>query len=74
MKVLAQVEDYRFIEAGVIELNGRPDYRLQMQDFYSKRFRDVYLFDNEMQMEIAMGDLDYCKWLTNRPCYIKDEE
>ena len=74
MKVLAQVEDYRFIEAGIIELNGRPDYRLQMQDFYSKRFRDVYLFDNEMQMEIAMGDLDYCKWLTNRPCYIKDEE
>jgi hypothetical protein len=74
MKVLAQVEDYRFIEAGVIELNGRPDYRLQMQDFYSKRFRDVYLFDNEMQMEIAMGDLDYCKWLTNRPCYISDED
>jgi hypothetical protein len=74
MKVLAQVEDYRFIEAGIIELNGRPDYRLQMQDFYSKRFRDVYLFDNEMQMEVAMGDLDYCKWLTNRPCYIKDEE
>jgi hypothetical protein len=74
MKVLAQVEDYRFIEAGIIELNGRPDYRLQMQDFYSKRFRDVYLFDNEMQMEVAMGDLDYCKWLTNRPCYIKDDE
>ena len=74
MKVLAQVEDYRFIEAGIIELNGRPDYRLQMQDFYSKRFRDVYLFDSEMQMEVAMGDLDYCRWLTNRPCYIKDEE
>jgi hypothetical protein len=74
MKVLAQVEDYRFIEAGIIELNGRPDYRLQMQDFYSKRFRDVYLFDNQLQMEIAMGDIDYCRWLTNRPCYIKDEE
>ena len=74
MKVLAQVEDYRFIEAGIIELNGRPDYRLQMQDFYSKRFRDVYLFDNQMQMEVAMGDLDYCKWLTGRPCYIKDDE
>jgi hypothetical protein len=74
MKVLAQVEDYRFIEAGIIELNGRPDYRLQMQDFYSKRFRDVYLFDNQMQMEVAMGDLDYCKWLTNRPCYISDED
>jgi hypothetical protein len=74
MKVLAQVEDYRFIEAGIIELNGRPDYRLQMQDFYSKRFRDVYLFDNKMQMEVAMRDLDYCKWLTNRPCYISEED
>ena len=74
MKVLAQVEDYRFIEAGILEINGRPDYRLQMQDFYSKRFRDVYLFDNQMQMEVAMEDLDYCRWLTNRPCYIKDDE
>ena len=74
VKVIAQVESYRFVEVGVIEINGRPDYRMQMQDFYSKRFRDVYLFDNQMQMDVAINDLDYCKWLTNRPCYIKDEE
>jgi hypothetical protein len=74
VKVIAQVEDYRFVEAGIIELNGMPDYRMQMQDFYSKRFRDVYLFDNQMQMDVAISDLDYCKWLTNRPCYIRDDD
>jgi len=44
-----------------------------MQDYYSKRFRDVYLFDNFMQLETAINDLDYCRWLTNQPCYIKDD-
>lgn len=72
MKVLAQVEDFRFVECGVIELNGMPDYRLQVQDWYTKRFRDAYLFDNGMQCATAMSDLDYAKWLLNRPCYIKD--
>ncbi len=74
MKVLAQVEDYRFVNVGVLEINGKPDLRLQMQDYYTKRFREVYAFDNAYQCQIAMEDLNYCKWLTNRPCYIKDEE
>ena len=71
-RTIAQIEEFRFVERGVIELNGMPDYRMQMQDFYSKRFRDVYLFDNFMQLETAINDIDYCRWLTNQPCYIKD--
>jgi hypothetical protein len=74
MKVLAQVECYRFVNVGVLEINGKPDLRLQMQDYYTKRWKQVYEFDNQMQAEIAMEDLDYCKWLTHRPCYIKDDE
>ena len=72
MKVLAQVDDFRFVEKGVIELNGKPDYRLQVQNWYTKAWRDAYLFDNEMQCVTAMDDLDYAKGLLDRPCYIED--
>jgi len=74
VKVLAQVDDFRFVERGVIEINGQPDYRLQVQNWYTKAWRDAYLFDNEMQCATAMSDLDYTKWLLNRPCYIDEKE
>jgi hypothetical protein len=74
MKVIAQFEDFRFVERGALEINGKPDLRLQTQDSYTLRWRDSYLFDNEMQMLTAIEDLEYAKWLLNRPCYIKDEE
>ena len=74
VKVLAQVDDFRFIEKGIIELNGKPDYRLQVQNWYTKTWRDAYLFDNGLQCSTAMSDLEYTKWLLNRPCYIKDDE
>ena len=73
MQVLAQIDDFRFIQKGIIELNGMPDYRLQVQNWYTKQWRDSYLFDNEMQCQTAMGDLEYAKWLLHRPCYIKDD-
>ena len=47
-KVILEREGFRFIERGIIELNGKPDYRLQMKDFYTKKWNDVYLFDNSM--------------------------
>ena len=74
MEVLLEREGYRFIINGTIELNGKPDYRLQKQDTYSKRFRDIYLFDNQMQCLLAMEDIEYAKWLDpdGVPCYIKD--
>ena len=45
-KVILEREGFRFVEKGIIELNGKPDYRLQMQDHYTKRWQDAYLFDN----------------------------
>jgi hypothetical protein len=45
-----------------------------MQDYYSKRWNDVYLFDNSMQCCLAMEDIEYSKWLTNQPCYIDPED
>ena len=74
MNVLLEREGYRFVEAGIIELNGMPDFRLQKQDTYSKRYSDIYLFDNQMQCLLAMEDIEYAKWLdpAGVPCYIQD--
>ena len=72
MTTILEREGYRFVEKGIIELNGMPDYRLQKQDFYSKRWNDVYYFDNQMQCLTAMEDIDYARWLCGDPCYIKD--
>jgi len=69
-KLILEREGFRFVEKGIIELNSKPDFRLQMQDEYTKRWHDVYLFDNSMQCSIAMEDIEYAKWLTDQPCYI----
>ena len=74
MNTLLVRESYRFVEAGIIELNGMPDFRLQKMDQYTKRWRDIYLFDNQMQCLLAMEDIEYAKWLDpdGVPCYVKD--
>ena len=71
MKVLHTIGAFRFVEKGILE-NGMPDYRLQEQDYYNRKWFDVYLFDNKMQCLLAMEDQEYHKWLTGKPCYIKD--
>jgi hypothetical protein len=73
-KVILEKEEYRFVEKGIIELNGKPDYRLQKKHYYTKKWNDIYLFDNQIQGLIAMEDINYVKWLdTDRvPCYVKD--
>lgn len=75
-KVLFEREGYRFVQKGIIELNGMPDYRMQKKDHYTKRWNDIYLFDNQMQCLIAMEDPQYCRWLDpdRIPCYVKDDE
>jgi hypothetical protein len=75
-KVIHEREGYRFVEKGILEINGKPDYRMQKQDYYTKRWKDIYLFDNGMQCSLAMEDIEYAKWLDpdRVPCYIKDDE
>lgn len=63
MKVLLEHFPYRYVEKGILEINGKPDYRLQKQDHYTKRWKDIYLFDNSMQCMTAMEDFDYSCWL-----------
>lgn len=74
-KVLLEREGYRFVEVGILEINGKPDYRLQKQNYYTKHWNDIYLFDNSMQCTTAMEDIEYAKWLDpdTVPCYIDNE-
>lgn len=71
-KVLLERYPYRFCESGILP-NGKPDCRLQKYDLTTKRYREIYLFDNEMQMLTAMSDINYARWLDpdGVPCYNK---
>ena len=74
MKILLERFPYRYVECGTLEINGMPDFRIQKAHEYTKRYSDMYLCDNAMQMTIAMEDFEYTKWLDPEtvPCYIKD--
>jgi hypothetical protein len=75
-KVLFEREGYRFVEKGILQINGKPDYRLQKKDWYTKRWNDIYLFDNGMQCSLAMEDINYARWLDpdRVPAYVKGDE
>ena len=62
---------YRYIEDGVIELNGKPDYRIQKFNEYTRRYNDMYLLDSSIQLDLALEDFEYTKWLdpAGVPCY-----
>ena len=72
--VLLERFPYRYIQVGILEINGMPDYRIQKVDSYTGRYRDMYLCDNEMQLMTAMEDHDYTCWLDpdGVPAYRKD--
>ena len=66
---------YRYVEDGVIELNGKPDYRIQKFNEYTRRYNDMYLRDNSIQFDCALEDFEYTKWLdpAGVPCYVGDK-
>ena len=74
MKILYERFPYRYVECGTLE-NGFPDYRIQKSHEYTKRYSDMYLLDNKMQLLTAMEDFEYTKWLDPErvPCYVKDK-
>ena len=71
-EVLMERFPYRYVISGTIELNGKPDCRIQEYNISTKRWRDMYLCDNEMQLMTAMEDKDYTLWLAGEQCYRKD--
>jgi hypothetical protein len=73
MEVVLERGDVRYTFNGLLD-NGVKDYRMQVKDFYTSRWSDVYYFDNQDQCVLAIEDADYTNWLLDRPCYIKDDE
>ena len=47
---------------------------IQKFDEWTKRYRDMYICDNGMQISTAMEDFEYTKWLDTEgvPCYVRD--
>jgi len=76
MKILLERFPYRYVECGILEINSMPDFRIQKADHYTKRYSDMYLLDNQMQLLTAMEDFEYTKWLDpdRVPCYVKDSK
>lgn len=60
--VITERFPYRYVEVGTLD-NGMPDYRIQKYNEYTDRYRDMYLCDNGMQLETAIEDFEYTKWL-----------
>ena len=54
---------YRFVHTDKSLDNGKLDFRIQKQDYYTKRYKDMYLLDNQMQMDTCIEDPEYTKWL-----------
>ena len=75
MKILLERFPYRYVECGTLD-NGFPDYRIQKADSWTKRYSDMYLCDNGMQITTAMEDFEYTKWLdpARVPGYIKEDK
>ena len=71
-EVLMERFPYRYVITGNIELNGQPDCRIQEYNIATKRYRDIYLCDNQMQLMTAMEDKDYTLWLAGEQCYRKN--
>lgn len=71
--VLLERFPYRYVETGILD-NGTPDFRIQKVDSYTGKYKDMYLCDNAMQIDTAMEDFEYTKWLdpAGVPCYRKD--
>ena len=65
-EVILERYPYRYVQCGMLE-NGFPDYRIQKWNEWSKRYKDMYYCDNGMQMDTAMEDLEYTKWLDPDP-------
>jgi len=72
--VLLERFPYRYVQAGTLETNGKPDCRIQKVDSYTGKYRDMYLCDNELQLMTAMDDHEYTCWLdpAGVPAYVRD--
>ena len=74
LETILERHPYRYVSVGKLD-NGFPDYRIQKFNDYSRRYNDMYLLDNSVQLDYAIEDFEYTKWLDPDPevgAYIKE--
>ncbi len=66
---------YRFVYTDQLLENGKHDFRIQKYDDDTDRFKDMYLLDNQEQLNACIEDREYTKWLdpAGVPCYVGDK-
>ena len=67
MTVILEKFPYRYVEMDNLLENGHPDYRIQKFNEYTQRYRDMYLLDSATQLDYAIVDFEYTKWLDPDP-------
>ena len=73
LETILERHPYRYVSVGKLD-NGFPDYRSQKFNDYTRRYNDMYLLDNSVQLDYAIEDFEYTKWLDPDPevgAYIK---
>ena len=74
LETILERHPYRYVSVGKLD-NGFPDYRIQKFNDYTRRYNDMYLLDNSVQLDYAIEDFEYTKWLDPDPevgAYIKE--
>ena len=73
IEVICHNEPYRYVEMEELLPNGQGDYRIQKYNEYTRRYNDMYLLDNSTQLDYAIEDFEYTKWLdpSGVPAYRK---
>ena len=66
-EVILERYPYRFVQKGLLETNGEPDYRIQKFNDIQKRYYDMYYLDSSIQLDCAIEDAEYVKWLDPDP-------
>ena len=73
IEVILERSPYRYVQVGLLR-NGFPDYRIQKYNDTTERYEDIYLLDSGNQLDYAIEDFEYTKWLDpdDISCYKKE--
>ena len=66
-EVILERFPYRFVQKGLLEINGEPDYRIQKFNEVTRLYRDMYYLDSSIQLDYCIEDPEYVKWLDPDP-------
>mgnify|MGYP001356122738 FL=1 len=66
-KVILDRFPYKFVECGKLEINGMPDFRILKFNEVTRSYQTMYYLDSQIQMDCALEDPEYVKWLDPDP-------